>query len=371
VADPATHHASGKQTSSNKAGSNKAGSKKAGTDTARSVPRQRFRIDDNRLVLSGLSITFQRTLRVAEEGLNALPPGFGAFPLRVVDPLRGRVPDAMLNRGGVLMPMYQCEAMWISIDSDEPVAIQIGTGGRCVVSGKELKDRLVRRPQNYLVAPEQPWIDGYKTEDGEVRQFVAVAAGSGLSAEHQLTGSDSVGGIQIQVWHLRPEVLRRWKEAQRARGNVMYSAPAPTESIVCYSAAAPISMAIGLGGKIRQEIYPDTFTADDWQKQPSARVWVHLVNALQWPMLTGEPVPSTPVSTDAYIRAGLPWFDYYNEGAGDVPATKKLGSLKSIGELTDGEMSGPGAWVHPDAPAVVRLRGRRKTIIEPGQWDWA
>lgn len=371
MADPATNNAASKQATGKKAtGKQRKNQRNTAAGTARTTPRQRFRVEDDCLVLSDLSITFQRTLRVAEDGLNALPPGFGAFPLRVVDPLRGRVPKAVLERGGVFMPMYQCEAMWISIDSHEPVAIQIGTGGRCVVSGKELKDRLVRRPQNYVVAPEQPWIDGYKTADGEVRQFVAVAAGSGLSAEYQLTGSDSVGGIQIQVWHLRPEVLRRWKEAQRARANVMYSAPA-LDSMVFYSKAAPMSMAIGLGGKIRQEIYPDTFSADDWQEQPSARVWVHLVNALQWPMLTGEPAPTTPVSTDAYIRAGLPWFDYYNEDAGDVPATKKLGNLKSIGELTGGAMGGAGGWVHPDAPAVVRLRGRRKAIVDPGTWAWA
>ncbi|MFM8530840.1 MAG: hypothetical protein ACKOD2_14430, partial [Ilumatobacteraceae bacterium] len=134
----------------------------------RTTPKQRFHIEADRLVLSGLSITFQRTLRVADDGVNALPPGFGGFPLRVVDPLRGRVPAAMVERGGVLMPLYQCEAMWISFDSDEPVAIQIGTGGRGVVSGKDLKARWVRSPQNYVVAPEQPWIDGYKTADGEV-----------------------------------------------------------------------------------------------------------------------------------------------------------------------------------------------------------
>ena len=166
----------------------------------------------------------------------------------------------------VLLPLYVREALWINLDSAEPVAVQIATGGVCIASGRPLKDRLTRRPQNYVVLPEQPWVDGFKTASGEVRQFVGVSKGSGLSVEQQLTGSDDVGGIQIQVWRLTPAALKRWKAQQRRTAHISYamSHPMLVESTM---------LGVGAGGRIRQEIYRDPFTKDDWQRTPAARCW--------------------------------------------------------------------------------------------------
>jgi hypothetical protein len=188
-------------------------SKATSSKKHRKATRSAFTVEGDQLTCGGLRITFQRTLRVSENGLNALPPGFGRFPLRPVRRSQAELAPAVVKRGGVMLPLYLREAMWLNFDSDEPVAVQIGAGGRCVVSGTPLKNKLRRKRQNYVVVPEQPWIDGFKTGDGEVRQFVGVAAGSGVSAEAQLTGSDTVGGIQIQVWHLTPEALERWRES--------------------------------------------------------------------------------------------------------------------------------------------------------------
>jgi len=361
----------------------------AATRTPR-TDRKRFQVVDDTLVIGDLTITFQRTLRVSEQGINALPPGLGNFPLRTIDPMRPHLPEWITRRGGVLLPLYLREAMWLSFSADQPVAIQIGIGGRCVVSGEELVNALVRDPQNYVVTPTQPWIDGYKTDDGEVRQFVAVAPGSGQSAEHQLTGSDSVGGVQIQVWHLTPAALKRWRAQQnrsaRRHSGVVFSAPlqsnpfdsivysqalaSPPDALVLYHKQAS-PMAVGLGGAIEQEIYPDEFAAEDWQAEPTARVWVHLVSIPSWCELTGEPAPSTPVSTETYIEYGLPWFDYYDADAGDIPATDTLANLKSIGELTEDPADTDGAWVHPDAPVVRRILDDRPRAVSPGDWDWA
>ncbi len=73
-----------------------------------------------------LTVTFQRTLRIPDDDrLYPLPPGLGAFPLRHVDDYRRRLPKAWVERGGVLMPMHQAEAMWISFGSHYPVAIKV------------------------------------------------------------------------------------------------------------------------------------------------------------------------------------------------------------------------------------------------------
>jgi hypothetical protein len=62
-----------------------------------------------------ISIEFQRTLRIPDDGKDyPLPPGLGAFPLRHIDDHARRVPEPWLNRGGVLLPMWQAEALWLA-----------------------------------------------------------------------------------------------------------------------------------------------------------------------------------------------------------------------------------------------------------------
>src|SRR4051794_16981919 len=66
-----------------------------------------------------VSIEFQRTLRIPDDGKDyPLPPGLGAFPLRHIDDHARRVPSVWLNRGGVLLPMWQAEALWLRFDSE-------------------------------------------------------------------------------------------------------------------------------------------------------------------------------------------------------------------------------------------------------------
>ena len=66
-----------------------------------------------------LRISFQRTLRIPDDGNEyPLPPGLGSFPLRHVDDFASKVPAGWLRRGGVMMPMYQSEALWVSFDSN-------------------------------------------------------------------------------------------------------------------------------------------------------------------------------------------------------------------------------------------------------------
>src|SRR5215472_4787343 len=61
------------------------------------------------------AIQFQRTLRVPDDGKHyPLPPGLGRFPLRHIDDYASRVPASWLKRGGVLLPMWQTEALWLN-----------------------------------------------------------------------------------------------------------------------------------------------------------------------------------------------------------------------------------------------------------------
>ena len=56
--------------------------------------------------------------------------------------------------------MYQREAMWLRFDTDEPAALQMGTGKVCAVSGESWTERLSTDPQNYVALPDQPWGGG-------------------------------------------------------------------------------------------------------------------------------------------------------------------------------------------------------------------
>jgi len=215
-----------------------------------------------------LKITFQRTLRIPDDdNVYPLPPGLGNFPLRHVDDFSQTTPERWAQHGGVMMPMYQSEALWINFSSkyldkhrtEYPFAVKIATGKTNAVTGDAWSNGLNADQQDYMVAPEQPWLDGYCVEKGLIRQFVAIPLGSGYSAEEQLTEKAEHGGMQIIVYSMKksafeerfPERNERFQEP-----DVMYSA--------CFSEceAAP-DMGLAPGGKMKQEIYEDPTTATD------------------------------------------------------------------------------------------------------------
>ncbi len=203
------------------------------------------------------AIEFQRTLRIPDdERAYPLPPGLGRFPLRHIDDHAEQVPGGWLKRGGVIMPMHQSEAMWLMFWSlpeallEYPCAIKIATGKVSAITGESWVQGLNRDPQDYLVVPDQPWLDGYCVEKGVIRQFVAVPLGEGYSAEEQITGAGEHGGLQILVYPMKAE---RYEALKRAQSRVH-------QSTICESlSAGEIGDAMGLapGGRMSQEIYDD------------------------------------------------------------------------------------------------------------------
>ncbi|MGW6548520.1 hypothetical protein ACWGBH_37595, partial [Streptomyces massasporeus] len=172
------------------------------------------RIDGNTLRLpGGVAVRFIRTLRLPETGTHPLPPGLGEFPVRRVADYADRVPEAWRARGGVMLPVYLREAMWLSFaGTSEPAALQVGVGKVCAVSGRPWSDRPARDPQNYVVLPRQPWLDGINSGTGTVRQFVAVPLGLGATVEGQVTGEEVWGGVQLQSFALNDRARARWRE---------------------------------------------------------------------------------------------------------------------------------------------------------------
>ena len=155
---------------------------------------------------AGCAIEFQRTLRIPDDDRDyPLPPGLGRFPLRHIDDYARRLPEEWRRRGGVIAPMHQAEAMWIAFGahSDYPFAVKIATGKICAVTGDPWVNHLNDHPQDYVVLPEQPWLDGYCVEKGVICQFVAMPLGKGYTVEEQLTGAAQHGGLQIVVYPMK------------------------------------------------------------------------------------------------------------------------------------------------------------------------
>ncbi len=282
-----------------------------------------------------MSIDFQRTLRIPDDGRDyPLPAGLGRIPLRHVDDFAERVPPLWISHGGVMLPMYQSEAMWLSFspqwiedrDTQYPFAIKIATGKMNTVTGEHWKAGLHRDPQDYVVAPEQPWLDGYCVEKGFIRQFVAMPLGAGYTAEEQLTGKAAHGGLQIAAIPMKRKVFERRfpKIDQRER----YGQP---EDMALYSVAP--AMGLAPGGRMRQEIYDDPFNLDDWDLEKTSRCFLHIANSMTWRAITKENPPTTPPTAKEYIEAGLPWFDYYDDNAKALKGAKKLGAMKSVTEM--------------------------------------
>lgn len=311
------------------------------------------RIDHDTLHMpGGVGVQFMRTLRIPEAGLHRLPPGLGTFPLRRVADYPATAPVEWLARGGVMLPIYQREAMWLSFDaSDAPVALQVGVGKVCAVSGKALDPVLRRNPQNYLTLPRQPWLDGINAGEGFIRQFVAVPLGIGASVEGQITGEERWGGVQLRAFTLTDAARAAW-EAERA-ARAAERAASPKYMLACAPPAlAGGAMGLGAGGRMRQEVYADQRPLSEYETTPAGRVFVHLCSAAQWRAITGEVPPPTPVDPRAYTAAGLPWFDYYDADAEDLPAPQELANVKPAGEWL-----GPDEqpWVAPTAQQTVKL----------------
>ena len=299
-------------------------------------------------MIANLKIDFQRTLRIPDDNrAYNLPPGLGSFPLSRVDDYLDNLPDKWNQHGGVFLPMYQAEAMWINFQGDYPMAVKIAAGKINAVTGKAWNEELSDEPQDYLVVPGQPWLDGFCVEKGLIRQFVAMPLGEGYTVEEQLTGEAEHGGVQIAVYPMKRSVYKEkfgFPEASRIEQ--------PSAPLACGENLP--EMGLAPGGLMRQEIYKDEHGIEAWDTSLCSRCFVHIVNSVQLLHLTGCKPPGMPPTAQDYTRAGLPWFDYYGGDLQAMGGAKELAQLDSVAsvKLKKGEGFLPDN--EPVTPAVVK-----------------
>jgi hypothetical protein len=350
--------------------------------------------------IGGAIITFQRTLRVADnENEHALPPSLGTFEIYNTGDFADKLPKEVTDKGGVFMAMYQREAMWLSFkQGDEGSAVKISVGGVNALTGLP-QNAASGDKQDYLAVTNgvggQMWLDGISVSPGVVRQFVAMPLGQGYTVEGQVTGKEDTGGMQIDVYpkycstvsftnrnaniyktprqlgmaaggilemndlQLRQtEVLNPGSQIHVVAttldveirpvlpipelprgGSAMYQMMSAPRSMRMSRSAGPGSSALlGLaaGGRITQKINRDPLPIMAYNQSKVVRLHVSIINASQFQAITGMPTPPTPVSARSYIRAGLPWFELYDEHiptANNASTPTALSNVISIAEM--------------------------------------
>ena len=253
------------------------------------------------------AVSFQRTLRLPDTGKDyAVPLGRGRFPLYPVDVFAG-VPESWRQRGGIMMPLHKTEAVWLSFYADYPMALRIGGGGRCAVTGEPWVPGLVATPQNYVILGSQPWLDGFHVGPVEVRQFVAQPQGQGLLSAHALSGEERWGGLQLQACPLQPEEFWRQvlRDALGQRWDELMTPVAfrPLRQMAASDGAAEWTMKTN--GKLRLKILEDPYGLPKWDSTHSSRCFAHLCLAEDWQRLTGIRPPQLPPTMADYRAAGV------------------------------------------------------------------
>jgi hypothetical protein len=271
-------------------------------------------------------ISFQRTLRVPDDNeAYPLPAGLGAFPLEYTARYADRAPKAWSAAPGVFLPMYQSEAMWMSFgavrsESHYPFALKIAAGEINAVSGNAMAEGLSRREQDYIVLPDQPWLDGFCIHEGYIRQFIAMRLGEGYTAEEQLTGRAEHGGVRFMAYPMKRE---RYEELERVELDM-------PDLDMCVMSCQSESMGLAPGGVMEQAIYQDSYGPDAWDLAHGVACTLHIANSRDYLRITGRCPPTLPATEEQYREAGIPWFKYYNADANVLRGAPRLAALSSV-----------------------------------------
>jgi hypothetical protein len=305
--------------------------------------------------IGNIEVIFHRTVRVPDgRQTSNLPPSLGRMNLYPVAKCAKRCPQNW-EKEAYFLALHESEAMWMSFRPfAHPVAMLVGAGGINALTGEKLGITLEK--DNYLVAPPQPWLDGWKDKDGTVYQFVATAykKGAGITVAEQLMGGESkTGAIGIAFFNpkegskLTPKGKPfeghtdsiagddfKWQSEITGTFSLNHlieckaiapKAAASANGILSRARTLFEEMGIGRGGKIIQKIYPDPHGLDVWEQEPSATLACYLVNAEVFEEISGEKIPK-PVSSESYSGH---WFGLKDKHEGDVAGTEKFTGLKS------------------------------------------
>jgi len=344
---------------------------------------------------NGFTITLHRTIRLPEDGKShSLPPSRGHFAMKRIEDYKDKVPAAWKDHGGVFIPMFEREAMWLGF-SGPTSAVKVATGKVNAVSGGKWSQELQpptgvdgKDPeQDYMVAPDpQPWLDGFNIGGGQIRQFVAMQMGKSYTVEAQVTGKEDVGGIQVLVIPPKPGAIKVPQYTYRGDPEIYAASIAAFEpyNTSAEPFGAPIAtrsssrsfnksteMGLAQGGRMEQKVYEDPHGIEVWDQAKAERVFIHIVNAELWKQITGEKCPESPIAASEYKGA---YFTYEN----GHDAVKGSGTLANVKPVSQKDKDHGFTGQQDDSPLnekitnhTVNLKGPTptpKNVITNGEW---
>ncbi len=221
---------------------------------------------------AGVTITFQRTLRIPDDGRTyPLPPGLGAFPLRLVRDYASRVPAGWAARGGVFLPMYQREAMWLSFGGAPRAQDRRRQGVRG--ERRALAGRACARPRRTT------------SSSGRSRGSTASPRARARSASSSRCRSASATPSRASSPARRSTAASSSSRTPPSPAGSRAASEARTADFdeECCTLAAPMlgggaargasgQMGLAAGGCMDQKIYPDVYGLDTWDQAAGARV---------------------------------------------------------------------------------------------------
>jgi hypothetical protein len=259
-------------------------------------------------------ISFHRTLRIPDDGNDyPLPAGLGRFPIHRVEDFADKVPSDWLKEGGFFLPLYQKEALYLRFKGPDwhPTIAKVCVGRINAITGKIYSENLSPSQQDYVVIPDQMWLDGISTGQGTVNQFVAMPLGQGYTIEAQMTDEEKIGGFQIVGF----EALEgRFPERDPAIDKRICNGD--EVGFQLYQSRERVnnhSMGIAAGGSIKQQIHADSHGVDTWDQNKKRSITIHLVNSLAYKAITGKEAPSSPITMQQYQEFRIPWYSHYDE----------------------------------------------------------
>jgi hypothetical protein len=151
-----------------------------------------------------LTIHFHRTVRMPDDDkIHHLPPSLGFFPLYNISAYADRLPQNIVEKGGIFLPIWSREALWMEFNSenDQKYAFRIYVGCINAVTGDSMDQNsstqeTSEQRQDYVVVPGQAWLDGICTEEGIVRQFVSMAR----KCNHIVQESSRRNFVNPRIW---------------------------------------------------------------------------------------------------------------------------------------------------------------------------
>ena len=366
------------------------------------------------------TVSFNRTLRIPEDGNTyPLPAGFGTLPIYRVSDYAAKVPAKWLEKGGFFIPLYQREALYLEFHGAawRPTIAKVAVGMINAITGKKFDATLREHSQDYVVIPNQQWLDGINAEKGVVGQFVAMPLGKGYTIEEQVTDEAKHGGFQLMFYdskdqrfpeedpaitrekqrlfstrhggflpEIKPpslssstQVLSQQEEEEMAKepapdfpvslakGRVAVDSPilaasprtpstAPSAPLRRQEPKVELEMGIAAGGSIQQQIITDPYGANTWDASSATPLYIYMVNSMAFEYITGQKPPETPISAYSYKKRGIPWYSNYDERTSGVAASRVFKSIKSVFQIDKGRDVSHAEALHAFRPSLELLR---------------